>query len=349
MATQLCAASLYSADGFNAVVLGNHQTAGGDTEGRLAVQGDMSVNASYSVGGCSSPDCDIQFDPASSQPQSNGARTDFVVGGSLTNSGGGTVGWDQPAGNVLVGGAIGPNVSITSSGAGNTVTANVGDVSSVFDFVTAGSALRNASTTLAGLTVDPSQIGVVTVDEDYQLTLKGTDTDLNVFNLSATQWASAGYGKSREIWVPEGARVLINVAGETVDPLSGTMNFGAEGCSFSATCEDATLFAPNVMVNYFEAQLVKLTQFAHQGSLLAPLATLSANGGFVNGQSIVGSTETSNGFEFHFRDNNGTDFSDLANDGPTTNAVPLPAALPLLGAALCGLGGLGWRKRTRRG
>lgn len=341
------AASLNSADGFNAVVLGNHNTSGGDTEGRLAVQGDMSVNGSYSVGGCSSPDCKIQFSPASSQPQSNGARTDLVVGGNLTNSGSVTVNWDQPAGNVVAGGAIDPTISITSSGSGNTVSGNVGDVSAVFDFLTAGAALRNASIALSNLVVDPGQMGTVTIDQNFQLALVGTDADLNVFNVTQAQWASAGFGKSREISAPEGARLLINVAGQIVTPVSGTMSFGAVGCSFSASCLDPTLFAPNLMVNYFEATSVSLTQFAHEGSFLAPLAQLSADGGFINGQTIVGSTSTRTGFEFHFRDNNGADFSDLVNAGPSP--VPLPAALPLLGAALFGLAGLRARRSARKG
>ena len=324
------AASLSEAGGFNALIFGDLGASGGDTEGRLAVGGDLTVQGSYSVGGCSSPDCERRFD-GSSQPQSYGTRDDLVVGGALLNSGGATVSWNQPAGNVVVGGAIAPSVSITSAEPTNTVSQNVGDVSGHFDFAAAQSGLIAASGALAG----QAATGAIVQDDASYLALKGTDPDLNVFDVTAPQWNSTSYGKLRIIDVPAGSRVLINVAGTAIDAMTGAVYFGAADCFSLNACEAATDYAPNVMVNYYEALVLEMSQFEHQGSVLAPLAALVASGGAINGQSILAAATSDTGFEFHFRDDLGADFSDLAG---ASSVVPLPAAAPLLAAALAALG-----------
>lgn len=323
------AATLTNAYGFNAFIFGDLSASGGDTEGRLAVGGTMTVTGGYSVSGCSSPDCTVEVAPSGSQPQSNGTRDDLVVAGNINHGGGAPVSWSQLSGNARVGGAVDPNVNISFIGGNQLFEGVLGSALGV-DFAAAESALLQDSATLSAL----SSTGNVVTDTTNTLTLQGTNSGLNVFNLTADQWG--GSAKSRYIDTPLGSQIVINVSGLNVDLASGILQFGAEGCldpifSINPACQANTDYAPNVLVNYFEATTISMSAFEHQGAVLAPLATLDASGGSINGQTVLASADTDTGFEFHFRANNGNASTALTGNN---NSVPVPPSLLLLLAGL---------------
>ena len=301
---------LNNALGFNAFVFNDLTATGGDTEGRLAVGGNLTVNNSYSVSGCSSPDCDTVTGAAGSQPQSNGTRDDLVVAGDILTNSSSTVSWGQEAGNARVGGSVASDVNITFTNTnGNSLFQNVGAANVGVDFAAQAHALLRDSTLLSQY----GSTGTVTTDNANFLTLEGTDQNFNVFNLTAAQWG--GSGKTRTIDVPQHSKVLINVDGATITLSGGEFNFGEDGCRpaifndpNAPVCEDPLDFSPNTIVNYSQAHQIDLDGLTHEGSFLAPRARLIVVGGVINGQSVLDEVEATSGFEFHFRENNGASF-----------------------------------------
>ncbi len=306
-------------EGFSALVFGDLNTQGGDTEGRLLVGGDMNVDGSYSVGTCTSG-TEICEDSLYNLSQSNGERHDLIVGGDLS----GSASWAMENGNAYIGGDLDSGVSIDGVN-GNQVYS--GDPMENLDNV-----LDKAYEQVLNLTSDLTEIsagttGTVT-DNGYSLVLKGDDPYLNIFNVTAEQWG--GSGKTRYIDVPQGSQVVINVDGETVDISGGTIYYGEEGCMpeefgipTAPVCEDPLDYSPNTIVNYYEATTVNISAFDHEATMLAPMAELNASGGSVNGTSVVASANTSNGFEFHYRpDEEGED----GGNGDSSERVPEPNA-----------------------
>lgn len=301
------AATLSNALDFNAFIFNNLTTSGGDTEGRLAVGGNLTVNSSYSVSGCSSLDCTRVDNQPNSQPQSNGTRDDLVVGDDILNSGTNTVSWGQLAGNAKVGGSVASNVSISVT-APNQLITNAGAGNVGVNFNTQAMALRQDSLNFSNLSMN----GTVSTDTATTLTLLGSDPNLNIFNITANQWG--GSSKSRFIDVPQNSQVVINVSGGNVNLSGGTFNFGVENCSapifmMSPVCKNRLDFAPSTLVNFFEATTIDYATFEHEGAFLAPLAYFMSNGGVINGQAVMSSATVMNGFEFHFRANNGKEIN----------------------------------------
>ena len=321
-------ATLPAMQGFNAVIFGDHTAAGGDTQGRLAVSGDLTVTDSYSVTGCDAdPDC-------VALPQSNGTRDDLVVGGSVS----GSANWAQLSGNAVVGGNVDGGVNISFLN-GNGLYENVGaaGVKSSFDFDQALADLSTSSAAFAAATVN----GSIVSDESWQLVLSGASTGQNVFSVTADQWG--GSSKSRFIDIVDGATAVINVYGSSVDISGGTVAVGTAGClpeifQSANDCAPTLVADQNVIVNYVDATSVNLTSFGHFGSALALSADLTASGGSINGYSAFSNSDTSNGFEFHNR------FSQVEIT-PDVNVVPLPSSAFLLLAGLAGLGVSGARRK----
>jgi len=321
------AQALSNALDFNALIFNDLSVLSGDTEGRLAVGGNFIIeNGRYSVSGCSSPDCVILVPPAGSQPQSNGQRDDLVVGGDITNlSQTDTAAWEQTSGNAVVGGTVGPGVNITFGG-GNTLNQNVGSSNVGVNFANQQTALIQDSVAFSTFTSNGS---IIENDPNF-LTLSGSDPILNVFNISASEWG--GGSKTRTIDVPQGSQVLINVSGQTIDVSGGEFNFGTQGCrppifATQNPCLDPTDFAPGTLVNFPEARNINYAALEHQGAFLAPRAEFQADGGAINGQSVLASARTGNGFEFHYRADNGRPF----NPNP---GQPIPEPLTILGTGL---------------
>jgi len=332
------AIQLTNGQGFNAIIFGNLEADGGDTEGRLAVGGNMLLSGSYSVGDCSSGPIICGEEGNSLSPE--GSRIDLVVGGDITEISG-DVNWGMNSGSARIGGNInGVNIS-TVAGSPNTIVSGLG-ANIPFDFATTAANLIADSASLSGL---PNTAGTTVTNNWGDLVLKGTDPNLNVFNITAAEWTGDGTTNvwRRTIDVPESAQVVINVSGETVNISGGDM---------------VGKYTGQTLVNYYEATDINISAFEHEGSMLAPNAKLTISGGAINGQTVVASANTSVGFEFHYRNFGGsflddrlfpstsTD-SDSDSDIDSTPITPDPGSdiaevpEPATALGLLGLGALG--------
>ncbi|WP_017660597.1 choice-of-anchor A family protein [Baaleninema simplex] len=343
LAQEANAFQLHNGLGFNAIVFNDLLAESGDTEGRLAVGGNLKLPGSYSVGDCSSGTI-ICSKPGNVLERSiDGSRIDLVVGGDIT----GSAAWGMNSGSARIGGNISGVDITTVPGSPNTIVDGLGNNLPV-DFADLKADLRRDAHLLS--TLDTTD-GTAVTATPWSLVLKGTNSDLNVFNIDADTWAGST-GLTRYIDVPDGAKVIVNVAGERVDISGGQLNFGSEGCLDPAfagipgvkICGDPEDFSTRMLVNYYEAKTINLSAFDHQGSLLAPTANLSVSGGSVNGQSIVESAQARSGFEFHYRGNGGEvlDVSEMfpedGGDNGDVTEIPEPSLLlGLLGVALMGV------------
>lgn len=164
---------------FNAIIFGNAQASGGDTEGRLAVGGNFYAE-SYSVGFSSSPDA---------------SKNSLVVGGDLNAK----WQWQVANGNTKYGGNL---TSSPSTVAPYTIT----KAANVVDFAGIQSQMLSTSSFLSTLSSNGTELYQYTT-----YTLTGLDPYLNVFNITDTNgWANAS---NRIISAPTGSTVIINVSG----------------------------------------------------------------------------------------------------------------------------------------
>jgi choice-of-anchor A domain-containing protein len=265
------ARTLGAADGINTLIFNDYSASGGDTEGRLFVGHDASLTG-YSVGVVLS--------------NSHGTRDDFVVGHNMNTSN-----WTVYNGNAVYGNAV---TTAPSTPNGSTRKATV------FDFNAAKLDLTSASTYWGSLASNGSAV--------YQFstyTLTGSSSTLNIFNVTASDWAAAS---SHVINAPTGSTVLVNIAG-----LNDSMS---NGMSLSGV--DVT----HVLFNFYQATTLNISSMGVLGSVLAPNATLTLSGGNINGQTIVNNASTINGGEFH-------NYA-FTGDLPSVASVPEPASLTLL-------------------
>ena len=267
--------ALGEAQNFNAVIFGNHTATSADTEGRLAVGGNAQYPSSYSVG---------QSVVGPQNPQSNGKRNDLVVGGNV-NLPGGVV--TVNFGDVKIGGSQTGNGSFSQSRGNKTDTGVQNFAADVFDFATVNSTVSSYSMYWSGLTANGT-----TNDQGFELGLIGSNTLLNVFDVTAAQWDLFG---ARVIDIPVGSTAIINISGLNVSNSGGDIRFG----SSASDNLNPALFRENVIYNLTDATTIQSEFLLWEGSVFAPNATLSANGGAINGQAFLGGATQTGGFEFH--------------------------------------------------
>lgn len=261
---------------FNALIFGNFEAVGGDTDGRLAVGGRAKIPGGYSVG------YGIYGHPIE---ENFGGTTDmFIVGGDLEDGAWGV------NGNVVHGGErTGP---VRRMPHGNVVRkvspvtfrndGNVPSDGSGATFADLRERLEERSERFAGM---PDRGVVSVLSEPYSLRLTGNDSELNVFNISASIWN--GTSKGIYVLAPEGSTVLINVTGPKIEIRNSSMEV------IGTTPE-------HVLVHYVDATNIVTSGFTHTASVLAMHADAALTGGSIDGRAVFGgSVSTSMGFEFH--------------------------------------------------
>ena len=211
--------------------------------------------------------------------------------------------------------APGSNGNFNFNGGGQRVTTG----SSGIDFNSLRTSLDAETLTLAALTSTGSVLGTNQpgVNPSF-FVLKGTDPTLNIFNITATEFADTNH--PIDIQAPAGSTIIVNVAGTNVS--LGTGLYYNQNQTSGDSAADA-----NILFNFATAQTVTIDgQFS--ASILAPFAVLSGNsqmaGNFIAAQ--IGQTG-----EVH-----NVEFTGTLPDGPSA-VTPEPASLMLMGTGMLGL------------
>ncbi len=265
------------AHNFNALVFGDVTAENGDVDGTFAVGGNATINGGYAVGYV------VKGRPIA---QVSGGTVDrFIIAGDLADGNFGV------NGNIVVGGTrTGPDREPTNGNVLRSVNPVTFDAAGNVPNDGSGTTfadLRAEFIVRSGLLADLADRGVVEKDLSlpYRADLEGNDTDLNVFNVTAAEWSRTG--SSINITAPAGSTVLINVAGGPVDISNSGMHLNGVDLE-------------HVLFNYVDATELRTTNFAHLGSVLAPLANGDFNAGSIDGRAVIGGNFRSvNGFEVH--------------------------------------------------
>ncbi|PKL87064.1 MAG: hypothetical protein CVV23_17305 [Ignavibacteriae bacterium HGW-Ignavibacteriae-2] len=237
---------LGTAEGYNLFVFEDLNQPSADTEGKAAIGGNAYF-ANYSIG---------------DKLAANSGDV-LIVGGHLEYVSGGVFN-----GNVVYGTSSNlPRYSVSIIN--GTVRQD-----NIIDFDAAEVYLKSLS---ASLSAYPAN-GTV-VNDWNNLILTGTDPFLNVFNVSGSELSNA-WGTT--INVPNGAVVLLNIDGQSIDWNGGLF---VNGTAIS-----------NVLYNFYEAKNMLVQGIDVRGTLLAPHADLNFPAGVINGQVIVKSMTGSGQF-----------------------------------------------------
>ena len=289
------ALNLGTAGSYNAFIFGDFTSESSDTNGRLAAGGNVALQ-NYGVG-------------TNLPTDTSGTTNTLVVGGDLTYTNG-----EVKNGNTVVGGTA--NLSGVNV-ANGTLTQNA-TVS--IDFAAEKLYLTDLSNQLAAMTTT----GTVQYETWGGINFTGDGvSDVQVFNLDGSLLSAANSFSflNNIVNAPENATMIFNVSG-----ISASM----QNFSMSAFLNALGLSYDNVMFNFFEAELLTLSGIGIEGSILAPLADVVANNGYINGTVMAQSW-------------NGT--MELHNvPFESTTPVPVPGTLILLFSGLMGLTGLKRKK-----
>ena len=272
------AGTLGIAGDYNAFIFNNLSSAGGDTEGRLAV-GNNFTASSYGVG--------------VTLTNSHGARNDLVVGNNMNAIGG----WQVFNGNAVWG---------TTLTAAPTTPNGTTFQGTPVNFAAAQADLQAKSAYWATLPATGTSFFQYST-----ITLTGTNPGLNVFQVNAADWQVSS---DKQINIPVGSTAIINIAGTSISFQGGLAINGSS--SQSNPAENGVIF------NFPNATSLNPSNIGILGSVLAPYATLTLNGGNINGVGIALNAIQQNGGEFHNHP--------FTGDVPDPPAVPEPASLALL-------------------
>ncbi|MEQ9233800.1 PEP-CTERM sorting domain-containing protein [Coleofasciculus sp. E2-BRE-01] len=276
-----------------------------DAHGRVAVGGDATLN---------------NFGTATQLP-AEGAGDTLVVGGDLNYNGGQVF-----VGEVVVGG----QANLTNVGPEN-LTVRQGNP---IDFDAAERFYQNYSAQLGNLAAN----GSVTIQQWGAIELKGNSSGLNIFELNASDLASA---TSFNIEFDSNSTVLVNVTGNPFD-LQNSFQMNLNG-------NPNGVGANQVLFNFADATQLNSRNFSWQGSVLAPFADYNEfSNGHINGQLIAKSVTGTSG-EFHIVAPNNGNSSVLfeGDDLPDPEAVPEPLTILGSGMAL-GFGAFFKRQQSKK-
>jgi choice-of-anchor A domain-containing protein len=316
----LHASNLGAAEAFNTFIFGDINQNNIDAQGRVAAGGNVTYS-NFMVG------ADLSY----------GVGTyDLIVGGSLTatnlnvQSGGVVIGSSTGTSRLLdptIGGTLSTNGNLQLGQygqigygleVGGTLTNNYNNTGAVsiygatghtpiatgVDFASAQNALTQESLYWATL---PGSVPVVSYGS---ITATGTNSTLNVFNLSGAVLASAN---GLTICAPVGSTVLLNISG-TTDSLSNFQINLAGGVDDN-----------HVLYNFYQATTITDNNVSIEGSLLAPNAAFTGNNSHINGTLIANSL--SGQFEQH---------QDLFQGNlPSTSSTPETSTVTMLVTGVC--------------
>lgn len=238
--------------GFNALVFADMTQTQSDVEGRLAVGRNASLE-DYLIGSKIVPDA---------------TRGDLVVGGNLTFRRG-----EVRSGKTFYGGVATTEFAVFFAG--------LEQLPGYFPFARVLSWSRLLGSTLARYPQN-GQVSVSGAGPTFTVGLEGTQTRLNVFNLSAARMATVG---TLNISVPAGSTVLINVTG--VDVTMRAFGFNLVGAT-----------ASKILFNLPEAGRLQMDAIGIVGSILAPIADVTFDNGAVDGFVVARSMKGTG--EFHW-------------------------------------------------
>lgn len=285
--------ALGTVDSHGATVLAGTISTSADITGRVAAADR--VLSGTTIGSS------LNNDPYGSLATFGLVSTNGLVAGQTFNMNGG--------GNVF---APGSNGSINFNDGGHRVATG----SSGIDFNALRTSLDLETMLLAGQTANGVVLGTNQPGHNPSwLVLKGTSATLNIFNLTAAQFADANH--NIDIEAPAGSTIIVNVDGVNVTLGTGLYYNGNQTSGDSAA--DA-----NILFNFANAQTVTInSQF--NASILAPLAVLTGSaqmgGTFIAAQ--IGQTGEVHNVEF-----TGT---------LPTSPVPEPGTLILMGTGMMSL------------
>lgn len=270
--------TLGPAQNYSVFILGDANQAYTDSEGRVAIGGNATYTG-YSV--------------ASKLPTNT--TNALVVGGNLVFSNG-TI-----KGDLHVGG--------TTSLTGVNVTGSKFQDKPI-DFAAAATSLSALSSFLASQ-ASSGAVGAGALG----LTLTGVSSSLNVFNLTAAQFASAN-NNGLNIVAPSGSTVLINVDGTS--PSLANFQMYVNG-----SASETNPLINNILFNFSKAKTLTDSNVSIYGSVLAPGAALQFDYNHVNG-SLIGASL-----------NGHVEVHNYPFGGTLPQAVPEPSSFVLMG--ICGL------------
>lgn len=275
---------------FNAVIFGSFISDGtGDSEGRLAVEGNFTASGTYTVGG--------------GAPSSTGGLNapfgwdNLVVGGDM----------DYPVanavrGNVLYNNNVGASLpgfigigSASGMHRNYLPDVNWGSAQAYFQGLSNDYNPANISTTCSAYTS-----GTVTDNGggSYALNAAGA-TGVVVFDLSGQTMPSAPSFDFQNIG--NVSAILVLYPGATVTFTGGSISIDGITATKPYTDPAEVNLIEKALWNFYEATTFNFSAYAILGGALAPFTnTVTLNGGEINGQAIFsGDVSQSNGFEFH--------------------------------------------------
>jgi choice-of-anchor A domain-containing protein len=242
----------------NVIVFGDASPSGADVEGSMYVGGTATFTGGYSVGTAEATDC---------------TSYDLVVGGSLVGS------------PVVKNGSVYVNDVAYSGSADSPCGVFTPPTASPVDFADLEKELVGISLALAAYPANGSVV------EGATLRFTGDDPVLNVFNVTTAQLQTAS---KISIETPPESTVIVNVSGTTL-----TWNgVGFRLPDGGAACKGGTTtLCSQIVWNMPEVTELTLGGVGVQGSIFAPYATFTGDGGNVDGQVIV--RHLLGGIEFH--------------------------------------------------
>lgn len=302
------------ASAYNLVALGTTGIAGtistsADVTGRAAAADQILTGTTFGSS--------LNNDPWGSLASFGLVSTNGLVAGQNFNMNGG--------GNVY---APGTNGNINFNDGGHRVTAGPSGI----DFNALRTSLDLETSVLNGLTANGVVLG--TNQPGYAnpswLILKGTSTTLNVFDITAAEFADTNH--NIDIDAPVGSTIIVNVAGTNLTLGTGLYYNGNQNSGDSEADAD-------ILFNFAGAQTVAIdAQF--DASILAPFAVLTGNGqmggNFIAAQ--IGQTGEVHNIEF-------TGTLPPPSD-PPTGPVPEPGTLALMGTGVLSMAAAIRRKKS---